>query len=120
MDVTGRERGNESERGGEKTPPPPLNPNERFTLLPNFDFSLYSMIALQLCLCFLACSCLMDFLVAYVDILLEHLENALAPGLADAEPGVQETDARRPEHHVGGHSGGVPRPREHLPHHATA
>ena len=46
MDVTGQERGNEPERGGGKTPPPTLNANERFSLLPDFYYPLYSMIAL--------------------------------------------------------------------------
>lgn len=58
--------------------------------------------------------------LTYVHVLLEHVEDALPPGLADPQPRVQEADARRPQHHVSGDSGDRLRSGKRVAHDAAA
>lgn len=59
-------------------------------------------------------------LSAHVDVFLEHVEYALAAGLADAHPRVQEANPRGAQDSVCGDPGDVLDPGEHVAHNAAA
>ena len=56
---------------------------------------------------------------AHVDVFLEHVEDSLAAGLADAHPRLEEANPRGAKESISGDSGDMLDPGEHVAHDAA-